>query len=306
MVSRDPRAGSFFDLSDRIKLRLTGSDRLRFINGQITNDIRKAEGASAISACLLNAKGKLSAFVFLSLNGDCLFVDADAALNDTLLTRLDRYIIADDVQVEDVTKDYALFHVISETPPAVSGRVLSSNRFAVAGFDVWTERAEHGAVEAAVTTTTSLCNGQCAEVFRIEQGIPKWGAELTEDIIPVEANLEESSIDYAKGCYIGQEVISRMKMSGQRNKSLCGLVTTGDATVESGMTLYPIESNDKEIGWITSATFSDRLGKSIALGYVKRPFNEMGIKLIAREPNAAGGFGTPVEITSLPFRNHQP
>jgi tRNA-modifying protein YgfZ len=304
MVPRDPRAGSFFELSDRIKLRLTGSDRLRFINGQITNDTRKAEGSSAISACVLNAKGKLNAFIFVSIEGDCLFVDVDAALNDTLLTRLDRYIIADDVQIEDVTKDFALFHVISETPPKLSARIVSSNRFAVSGFDVWADSAEHDAVITALSTTTPLCDSNCAEVFRIEQGIPKWGAELTEDIIPVEANLEDSAIDYAKGCYIGQEVISRMKMSGQRNKSLCGLTTTGDAVFEPGMKLYPIETSGKEAGWITSAAVSDRLGKPVALGFVKRPFYETGAKLIARNPEDAAESGIAVEVTSLPFSKH--
>ena len=87
-----------------------------------------------------------------------------------------------------------------------------------------------------------MCDAESAEVFRIEQGVPVWGAELTEDIIPVEANLEECCIDYGKGCYIGQEVISRMKMSGQRNKTLCGLVASDDVAFRPGMKVYPAGS----------------------------------------------------------------
>jgi folate-binding protein YgfZ len=133
----------------------------------------------------------------------------------------------------------------------------------------------------------------CAEVFRIERGIPRWGRELTNEIIPVEANLESSSIDYAKGCYIGQEVISRMKMSGQTNKRLCGLVSLNGSPLEPGVRLTSATDAGREAGWITSATKSDRLGRQIGLGYAKRGFNTPGNALLA---------GTiPVEVTALPF-----
>jgi folate-binding protein YgfZ len=136
-------------------------------------------------------------------------------------------------------------------------------------------------------------------VFRIEQGIPRWGRELTEDTIPVEANLEESCIAYTKGCYIGQEVISRMKMSGQRNKGLYGLVAEEDSELAAGMKLFPTPGREKEAGWLTSATWSDRLGKHIGLCYVKRPFNQLGAELHAA---AADGPAVTVKIVNLPFR----
>jgi folate-binding protein YgfZ len=138
-----------------------------------------------------------------------------------------------------------------------------------------------------------LCDEACAEVRRIEQGIPRWGHELTGEIIPIEANLEESSIDYGKGCYIGQEVVSRMKMSGQRNKSLCGLVSLSGAPMQPGMRLTSETNPEKDIGWITSATKSTRLDKEIALGYVKRGFTADGSQLHATR--------IPVQVTPLPF-----
>ena len=76
-----------------------------------------------------------------------------------------------------------------------------------------------------------------AEVMRIEQGLPRWGRELTDEIIPIEANLERRTIDYEKGCYIGQEVISRIKMSGQTNKRLCGLISLNNTPLQPGMKL---------------------------------------------------------------------
>ena len=122
---------------------------------------------------------------------------------------------------------------------------------------------------------------------------------MTGDIIPVEANLEQRCIDYEKGCYIGQETISRMKMSGQRNKQLRGLVSVNDSPLAAGMKLFPMEAEKKEVGWITSAARSSRLGKEIGLGYVKRGFNSTGSKLEAR---SAENTPLPVEVVDLPFR----
>ncbi|HEU5312268.1 MAG TPA: hypothetical protein VFU08_00480, partial [Candidatus Udaeobacter sp.] len=90
------------DLSRHAKFRITGTDRLRFFNGQITNDLRKASETSAIEACILNAKGKIDAHVFVSAPGECFLVDAEPELRETLKVRLERYVIADDVQIEDV------------------------------------------------------------------------------------------------------------------------------------------------------------------------------------------------------------
>jgi folate-binding protein YgfZ len=139
----------------------------------------------------------------------------------------------------------------------------------------------------------SFCDEGCAEVLRIEQGIPRWGRELTTEIIPVEAHLEESSIDYDKGCYIGQEVVSRMKMSGQTNKRLCGLVALSNAPLQPDMRLASESDPGKDAGWITSATKSTQLGKEIALGYVKRGYNTIGTHLLAA--------GFPVEVAALPL-----
>jgi folate-binding Fe-S cluster repair protein YgfZ len=100
---RDP---SFFDFSARVKLRVTGADRLRFLNGQLTNDVRKASDTSALEACALNAKGKMEAHLFLHKQGDSFLLDADPALKSSLQSRLERYIIADDVQIEDITNRF--------------------------------------------------------------------------------------------------------------------------------------------------------------------------------------------------------
>ncbi|HEX4630756.1 MAG TPA: glycine cleavage T C-terminal barrel domain-containing protein [Chthoniobacterales bacterium] len=286
----------FFDLSTRVKLRVTGGDAFRFLNGQVTNNLAKASASAAIQASILNAKGKLCAHIFLSKENDETFLlDADAELREELPVRLDRYIIADDVQIEDVTDKFSIFHFLDQAAPTLSGptRTIAANRFGAAGWDVWSASDAAREIRRQSADDFDFCDEICAEVRRIEEGIPRWGHELTGEIIPIEANLEESAIDYAKGCYIGQEVVSRMKMSGQRNKSLCGLVSLSGVSLQSGVRLFSEADPEKEIGWITSATRSARLEKEIALGYVKRGYNSEGNRLKAA--------GNPVQVTALPF-----
>jgi folate-binding protein YgfZ len=283
-----------FDLSERAKFRLTGSDRVRFLNGQVTNDVRKANANLAMAACVLNAKGKTDALIFISGKDEELLIDADPELREALPRRLERYLIADDVVIEDVSENDALFHAMAEVAPELPNEShwRRSKRFGRTGWDLWTESAEHDRVLQALAARDVVCAAEASEQFRIEEGIPRWGRELTDEIIPVEANLESEAIDYVKGCYIGQEVISRMKMSGQTNKRLCGLVSLDDVALVPGARLLAPEG-DKDAGWITSATRSDRLGKEIALAYVKRGSNQPGTKL--RAP-------VPVEVVELPFR----
>src|SRR6476661_5096985 len=290
----------FLDLSTRAKLRVTGADRFRFINGQITNDLRKANETAALEACVLNAKGKMNAQIFIAALGETFLIDAEPDLREMLRARLERYVIADDVEIEDVTDEFSLFHVFTEDPVALeSGRIVSARRFATAGWDIWSESARHDAVRHELASAYRFIDSAAADVMRIEQGLPRWSRELTDEIIPIEANLEQHTIDYQKGCYIGQEVISRIKMSGQTNKRLCGFVATSATPLTSGMRLTSFGPEPKEVGWITSTTRSTRRGKEIALGYVKRGFNHPATKLEALSLEPGGAI--PVEVVSLPF-----
>ena len=296
--SSQSKQAIFLDLSGRAKFCITGADRLRFLNGQITNDLRKASETSAIEACILNAKGKTDAHIYVSASGESFLVDAASDLRETLKVRLERYVIADDVQIEDVTDQFSLFHALSQQSPTLeNGRIVSARRFAEPGWDIWGDAAQYRVSLQELSSQLALCDSDAAEVMRIEQGIPSWGRELTNDIIPIEANLEQRAIDYQKGCYIGQEVISRIKMSGQTNKRLCGLISRDDLPLRPGMKLATSSAPGKEVGWITSATRSKR--QEIALGYVKRGFNNLGTKLACGDSAAAEP--TTVEVVRLPF-----
>lgn len=289
---------AFFDLSTRVKLRVSGADRVRFLNGQITNDIRKATEMSAVEACVLNAKGKMDAHLFVRADADSFLIDADPALQLTLQARLEKFIIADDVEIRDVTEQLSIFHVAGADSLKIStpARVVSVDRFGSRGHDLWCDRTQHDQIAADLKNNFRFCDEECAERLRIERGIPRWGRDLTGEIIPVEANLEERCIDYEKGCYIGQETISRMKMSGQRNKQLCGLVSLTGSELRPGMHLLA-GSEGKDVGWITSVTRSN--DRQIALGYIKRGFNPVGTKLDAVSDKKAH---ISTQVVDLPFR----
>src|SRR6478672_10323335 len=135
MHRSEPGYGGFFVFSAGVKFRVTGADRFRFLNGQITNDLHKANETNAVEACVLNAKGKLNAHVFLGALGESFLLDAEPDLRDALRARLEHYVIADDVQIEDVTDEFSLFHVLADEPPKLeSNRITSAHRFATTGW----------------------------------------------------------------------------------------------------------------------------------------------------------------------------
>jgi tRNA-modifying protein YgfZ len=264
--------------------------------------VRKATEERAIESCILSAKGKLNGSMFVAAEGESYILDADPELRELIQSRLDRYIIADDVRLTDETARWSIFHVSGTAAPALpkNFKVRSAIRFAEPGYDVWADATQREELLCQLSQESMFCDADRAELLRIERGIPRWGRELTDEIIPIEANLEERAIDYEKGCYIGQEVISRIKMSGQTNKRLCGLVSLDDSPLVPGMRLFPGGEKAKEVGWITSAIRSERLGKQIALGFVKRGFNQVGTQLNAAAPENPTG-GRRLKIVDLPF-----
>jgi tRNA-modifying protein YgfZ len=287
-------APAFFDLSARAKLRVTGADRVRFLNGQTTNDVRRASAAATQESCVLNAKGHLEAHLFLFATPNDIWIDADRQLREQLRLRFERYIIADDVVVEDVSDGFDIFHVLSESKPdgLQTKFCVQSRRVRRDGWDLWVESAAAEQTRSTLADAYQLMDESEWEILRIENGIPRWGRELTPEIIPPEANLQLHAIDYEKGCYIGQEVISRMKMSGQARQRLCGIVS--EKPLLAGMEL---RRETKVVGRITSTVFSQRMNSHIALAMIKRGYTEPGTSLVT----LADGAETTVRVVTPPF-----
>jgi folate-binding protein YgfZ len=258
----------------RAVFKLTGSDRIRYLNGQVSNDVRKLTQGEVMYACVMTAKGRMCGDIFISLVGDDLLLDAEPSLRESLAARLEKYIISDDVTLEDVTDELSLIHVISDAPVDISGGdslyIQKSRRFGRPGSDVFVSRNEAARVLATLTSNRPGIDAAMLETLRIEAGIPRWGFELDEDTIPVEAGLDKTAIDYNKGCYIGQEIISRLKSIGHVNRELRGFISMDGALPRPGMRLFLPGESAKDAGRITSAAYSFALEKPVALGYLKR------------------------------------
>lgn len=291
--------GGIADLTGRLVLRLTGEDRVRYLNGQVSNDVRTLEARTTLHACVMTAKGRMSGDVYVVDGGEFLQIDAESSLRDTLPARLERYIIADDVVLEDVTETTGLLHIVkgdADTLQIPGIRCARSNRFGMPGLDLWGDRSTIVARFRELADALPVVGPDILESLRIEAGIPKWGAELDEDTIPIEAGLQRDAISYEKGCYIGQEVVSRLKSIGHVNRTLRGLVST-EAAPRAGWNLFDPENPGREVGSITSVAYSFALERPAALGYVKRGVENP--ELVAR---AGGGQGTcRLQVRDLPL-----
>ncbi|MBV8352455.1 MAG: aminomethyltransferase family protein [Verrucomicrobia bacterium] len=288
------------DLSDRAKFKVTGNDRTRFLNGQLTNDILGLHAGSAIYACALTAKGKLCADLFVAATNENHYLDAEPVLRESLAARLEKYIIADDVTLEDVTGQFGLFHLIdSQGPGAFEGLEVFQNlstRFGQPGFDLWFPVGQAASVLERLQQHP--IDAEALEALRIEQGIARWGSELSENVLPNEADLAKRAISYTKGCYLGQEVISRIKSLGHVNRHLRGLLPARDVSVQVGDKLVDPTEAGKEVGFITSVGQSRSLARPIALGYIRRGSDAPGSTLQVRQNNTLIG---SLQVCSLPF-----
>lgn len=226
-------------LAPRALWKITGPDRLRFLNGQTTQDIAALRPGHAVHAAVTNAKGKMDAEIWVTAHdADALWIDAPPGLQDALTARLDRYLIADDARLEDVTGSRLIHHVLTSPPPGA----IASARFLRPGHDLWLEPDQPPPLPPA--------SPEAIETLRILQCIPLWGRDIGPEHLPPEAALDRDAISYRKGCYIGQEVLARIKSIGRVNKRLARLHST--ATVMPALPC-PIQHQGRTIGSLTSA-----------------------------------------------------
>ena len=297
------------DLGFRTRLCLLGADRIKFFHGQVTNDVQGLEAGEGCYAFVGNAKGRIQADMNIYRLADEILIDAEPGLTESLIQRLDQYVIADDVQIVDAAPHYGLLSVqgpkavalveklelgvqIPSSPLAIShashpvyGEVyLSCNsRVGTGGFDLFVPLTSVATVfEALVKAAPELggraCGWQALETARIEAGIPRFGQDMDDTNLAPETGQGERAISYSKGCYIGQEVIARIRTYGQVTKELRGLRLSGDDS-DLPAKGCPIFHQGKEVGYITSAVWSPRYKGNIALGYVRKECNHPGSKV---------------------------
>jgi folate-binding protein YgfZ len=253
-ITQFRKEGGFFFPGPRTRIRVTGADRLRYLNGQLSNDLRRLVPGEAIAALLLTAKGKLCADLFVWIDGDALIVEADASLEESLPARLERYAVSDDVAFELMPQDPQRCHVFGLLPEGEGS--VRVRRLGVEGIDL--SNAPGNLMEAGKDEI---------ELLRIERGIPRWGNELSEDTLPQEAGLDQVAVDFKKGCYVGQEVVSRIHSVGRVNRRLCGFVGDFDPSKATAATL--LDAGDHKAGRLTSAAYHPELKRTVSLGYVQ-------------------------------------
>jgi folate-binding protein YgfZ len=244
----------------------SGPDAVRFLNGQITQDVRLVmRDAVSLPSCVTDAKGRLQFRIRITrAGGDGLWVEGPAGSADALEARLTRYLIADDVTVSSIGGAWSLVHFTGAVSAPADGVIArSSARFGVAGTDWWIPAG----LEPCLPEAARPLAGDALEAFRIAHGVAAWGRELTAGLLPPEAGLDTTDISYQKGCYIGQEVISRIKSAGRLNKRLVRL-RVPDAAAQAGALLTDAEG--REAGHLTSVSPLVASGMRAALGYLKR------------------------------------
>ncbi len=260
---------SCIDLGTRCLLEIQGADAIRYLNGQVTQDVRLLvqHPNTALASCVTDAKGRLQAYVTLYLvetSPPTLWVEAPWELRESLFVRLSRYLIADDAEILDRSEEFRLVHRIdSETKE----KEFFHARFGVPGWDHWVP-AIAAPIERGMLSIEDM------EALRIEHGVPRWGYELSEGLLPPEAGLESHAISYQKGCYIGQEIISRMKSAGKINRKLHRFHVKREG-IERGCSL--VNEQGEDVGVITSVS------QPHAMGYVTRKgldIKEFGIRMI--------------------------
>ena len=320
-------ATGVIDLSFRSRLCLTGADRARFLHGQVTNNVKDLKPGQGCYAALVTAKGKLQSDLNVYCLADELLLDFEPGLGAGVAGRFEKFIIADDVQVVDVAPHYGLLSVqgpkagemiaklglglsLPEKPlhfakitDATLGEIycMSHARGVAPGCDLFVPTGALAAVAdkliaAAKEAGGRACGWQALELARVEAGIPRFGVDMDETNLAPEAGIEARAISYSKGCYIGQEVIARIRTYGQVAKALRGLVLPDDLRElpARGAKLFV---DDKEAGFITSAIASPAFGKNLALGYVRREHHEPGTTLHVRH----GDRKFSAVVTALPF-----
>jgi tRNA-modifying protein YgfZ len=250
-------AGGVVRRTDRRVLAVSGADRAGWLQGLLTNDVQNlAEGESRYAAWL-TPQGRMITDMNVLARGDRLLLDVPATLAADLRDRLDGLIFSEDAQVVDD-----------------SGRLLVWTVISGALHDIIADT-----LPAEYQALTEI-NLDTFEVIRIERGVPKFLADMSDDTIPLEAGIEDRAISFTKGCYVGQEIIVRVTHRGGGRVAKKLVRWHGDDSAPI-VPLHdaPIFSFDKQIGRVTSAAFSPAMGKVVGLGYVHRDFVDAGTEI---------------------------
>jgi folate-binding protein YgfZ len=304
-----------YDRGDLAFLRCSGRDRVRWLNGMVTNSVKTLEDNQSCYAFVLNAQGRIQGDVTISRLGsdpDALILTTGAAQVEALTDWWRRYIIMDQVAIEPMAQWTALgvagpqaaghLAALALPVPPQPDTLLETTWngaplvvAAVTGplvpqFELWVTVDQVAALWRALTGAMQPCGAAAVDQLRILSGIPEYGVDITGRDLPQETN-QMRALHFTKGCYLGQEIVERIRSRGGVHRTLTGFCLQGSLTPPA-----PVASGGKPVGEITSITGVQRSGglqQWVALGYIRKEALEAGAELAVA--------GQTVRAVPLPF-----
>jgi folate-binding protein YgfZ len=317
------QSAGIIDFSHRALLQFTGDDRLSFLQGMLSNDLRSLTNFEGQYAAILNQQGKVLADLRVLCAMNSIYLDFWESLKEKILAHLTHYLVADEVEIHDRSEDYAILslqgpraealvtalapgaelpkrkahHVMLNADGAAICAVRDSHS-GETGFDLIIPRADLVRISQRLTDiggelAAGWVGQEALEILRIEAGIPRYGTDLTEDNLLLETGLD-THVSFTKGCYLGQEIVERVRSRGHVNRKLCGLLLEGKIAARRG---DGISAGDRQTGSITSSVYSPSLSRPVALGYVHREHWASGTQLTVHR----NGTLVNATVTDLPF-----
>jgi folate-binding protein YgfZ len=307
---------AFAPLANLGFIRITGEDRVRWLNGMVTNSIQALKPGEGCYSFFLNAQGRIQADAIAWLNEDSILLETQRERVPAVITHLDHFIIMDDVELKNVSDEGAGLTLIGPQagtiltdlglhPPAelelshttfMNSRLdlLQAHSPLIARYELWAAPETIAAVKGAVEKAGVLqASSESLEALRILEGTPLFGTDIRDKELPQET-AQTRALHFAKGCYLGQEIVERIRSRGNVHRTFAGFMLTG-ALPASGTSLFA-ETSDKPVGEITSAAeIPLPTGPiTLALGYLRREVLDRGIQLTYE-----GGSAIP---TTLPYK----
>jgi folate-binding protein YgfZ len=292
------------DLSYLGRLRIKGKDRVRYLHNMLSNDIRSLRSGSGCYAALLTHKGQMESDLFVFALDESLLLECPPAGKDRAYATLCRYVVADDVQVEDLAAEVGglglqgpsareamertlgmslqnleRLHHRSVESPRGTWMAVRRDRSGCDGYDLWLPLAELAEVWKRWTEASGIppIGHRALNWLRTEEGIPWFGIDMDDRSLPMEMGLSEA-ISLTKGCYRGQEIVARVHYRGHLDRRLGAVAVEHNEPPPAGA---EVRSKGVKVGAVTSAILSPRLGRPLALCI---------LKLDALQP------GTPIEV----------
>jgi folate-binding protein YgfZ len=299
-------------------IRVTGEDRVRWLNGMVTNSIQELKDGEGNYNFLLSVQGRIQGDATIFAEPDALLIETAASQVPGLMTLLDRFIIMDDVELADVTNSQSGMLIAGPKAASLLGRiglhvedlevlqkrtmqldaaqitVIHSESPLIPRFELWAHsNTTPTLLKALQNAGAAFCDAQSLEWLRILEGTPLYGIDIRDRELPQETG-QTRALHFSKGCYLGQEIVERIRSRGNVHRTFSAFRLDGELPVVGA----PLEAGGKPVGELTSvaaiplSTDSDTIVQ-LALGYIRREALDRGMPL-----HYAGGVAIPV---SLPF-----